>query len=192
MSHIVIISGSPTPGSRLNGLIQYVESKWAAADIKISHIRVAELPAEALLHAKFGDEAIVKAVGLVAEADGVVIASPVYKASYTGVLKAFLDLLPQTGLRDKIALPLFIGGTIAHLLAIDYSLKPVLNALGARNILGGVYAIDQWVERLEGGEHGLSPELLLRLDASAAQMAEELHWHGLRLAAREQEPSAAE
>ena len=181
MSHIVIISGSPTPGSRLNGLINYVENKWVADGHKISHIRVAELPAEALLHAKFGDEAIVKAVGVVAEADGVVIASPVYKASYTGVLKAFLDLLPQTGLRDKIALPLFIGGSLAHLLAIDYSLKPVLNALGARNILGGVYAVDQWVERLEDGQHGLSPELLLRLDASAAQLVEELHWHELKL-----------
>ncbi|MDQ0896682.1 NAD(P)H-dependent oxidoreductase [Paenibacillus sp. V4I7] len=61
------------------------------------------------------------------------------EASYTGVLKAFLDLLPQKGLECKVVLPLAVGGTISHLLAIDYALKPVLSALGARNILQGVY-----------------------------------------------------
>lgn len=74
----------------------------------------------------------------------VVIASPVYKASYTGILKAFLDLLPQTGLKGKVTLPLFIGGTIAHLLSLDYTLKPLLSVLGSRNIVGGVFTIDQW------------------------------------------------
>ncbi|WP_437719533.1 NAD(P)H-dependent oxidoreductase [Sorangium sp. So ce448] len=50
-------------------------------------------------------------------AAGVVIATPIYKASYTGALKAFLDLLPQFGLAGKAALPLATGGTLAHVLA---------------------------------------------------------------------------
>lgn len=58
---------------------------------------MAELPAEDLIHTKFESEAIVKANGLVAEADAVIVVSPVYKASYTGVLKTFLDLVPQKG-----------------------------------------------------------------------------------------------
>lgn len=180
MSHIVIISGSPTPGSRLNGLIEFVEGKWNEQGIKISHIRVADLPAEALLHANFKDEQIVAALALVESASGVVIASPVYKASFTGILKAFLDLLPQTGLKGKVTLPLFIGGTIAHLLSLDYALKPVLSVLGSRNILGGVYAIDQWVGRLDNGGFELSEELQERLARSAEELAEEIAWLDIR------------
>ncbi|TVX96450.1 NADPH-dependent FMN reductase [Cohnella terricola] len=180
MSHIVIISGSPTPGSRLNGLIEFVEGKWNEKGIKISHIRVADLPAEALLHANFKDEQILAALALVESASGVVIASPVYKASFTGILKAFLDLLPQTGLKGKVTLPLFIGGTIAHLLSLDYALKPVLSVLGSRNILAGVFAIDQWVQRLENGGFELSDELAERLDRSADELAEEIEWLDLR------------
>jgi FMN reductase len=180
MSHIVIISGSPTPDSRLNGLIQSVESKLSAQGVRVSHIRVAELPAEALLHANFKDEQILAALALVESASGVVIASPVYKASFTGILKAFLDLFPQTGLKGKVTLPLFIGGTIAHLLSLDYALKPVLSVLGSRNILGGVYAIDQWVQRLDDGGFELSEELQERLDRSAEELAEEITWLGIR------------
>jgi len=180
MSHIVIISGSPTPGSRLNGLIEHVESKWVEKNIKVSHIRVSELPAEALLHADFKNEQILSALALVESASGVVIASPVYKASFTGILKAFLDLLPQTGLKGKATLPLFIGGTIAHLLSLDYALKPVLSVLGSRNILGGVYAIDQWVQRLDEGGFDLSEELQERLTRSAEELSEEINWISIR------------
>jgi len=180
MSQIVIISGSPTPGSRLNGVIQRVENNWAKKGLGIGHIRVADLPAEALLHANFKNEAILAALAQVEAASAVVIASPVYKASYTGILKAFLDLLPQTGLKGKITLPLFIGGTIAHLLSLDYALKPVLSVLGSRNILGGVFAIDQWVQRLDDGGFELSEELSERLDRASDELAEELTWLGAR------------
>ncbi|MFC5402886.1 NADPH-dependent FMN reductase [Cohnella soli] len=176
MSSIVIIHGSPTPGSRLNGLIEFVESNLQEKGIEITHVQVAELPAEALLRANFKDESIIAAVGKVEAATGVVIASPVYKASFTGVLKAFIDLLPQKGLQGKAALPLFIGGTISHLLSLDYALKPVLSVLGSRNILGGVFAIDSWVTRLEGGGFELADELRDRLTNAADELAEEIEW----------------
>ncbi|MNI70021.1 FMN reductase (NADPH) [compost metagenome] len=63
-----------------------------------------------------------------------------------------------------MSLPLVIGGSIAHLLAIDYALKPVLTALGGRHILGGVYAVDQGIERLDGDKYVLSAEITTRLD----------------------------
>jgi FMN reductase len=59
-------------------------------------------------------------------ASGVIIVSPVYKAAYSGALKTLLDLLPQDILKDKPVFPLMVGGSGAHLLAIDYSLKPLL------------------------------------------------------------------
>ena len=70
------------------------------------------------------------------------IATPIYKAAYSGVLKSFLDLLPQDALRGKTVLVLGTGGSAGHLLALDYALKPVLAALGARHILDSIYAVD--------------------------------------------------
>lgn len=180
MSKIAVISGSPASNSRLYGLIEYVEGQLAAAGHEVTRINVADLPAEALVKAQFGNEELQRATALVGEADGVVIASPVYKAAYTGLLKTFLDLLPQTGLKGKITYPLFVGGTIAHLLSIDYALKPVVAALGGRIVLGGVYAIDPWIERLEGGGYGLADELKERLDRSTGEFIEELRWLAAR------------
>ncbi len=61
---------------------------------------------------------------------------------FSGALKTLLDLLPERALEGKIVLPLATGGTIAHMLAVDYALKPVLNALKAQEILHGVFADD--------------------------------------------------
>ena len=83
--------------------------------------------------------------GVLAGADGLIIATPVYKASFSGALKTLLDLLPERALEGKIVLPLATGGTIAHMLAVDYALKPVLNALKAQEILHGVFADDSQV-----------------------------------------------
>ena len=151
MAKVLIISGSPIRQSRLYGLIGEASAFLEAAGHQVETLHVAELPAEDLLKANFGSEAVKEAQGLVAEADAVIVASPVYKAAYSGILKTFLDLVPERGLDDKLALPLFVGGTIAHLLAVEYALKPVLAALGSRHILGGVYAVDQAIERLRRG-----------------------------------------
>lgn len=117
MGKIVVINGTPSLVSRINAVIEYAEDDLRGRGFEVERINVAELPAEDLIHTKFESEAIVKANGLVAEADAVIVVSPVYKASYTGVLKTFLDLIPQKGLAGKIVLPLFMGGslkTFAH------------------------------------------------------------------------------
>ncbi|WP_341346488.1 NADPH-dependent FMN reductase [Paenibacillus sp. FSL H3-0469] len=173
MAKIVVINGTPSLVSRINAVIEYAESALQERGYEVERINVAELPAEDLIHTKFESEAIVKANGLVAEADAVIVVSPVYKASYTGVLKTFLDLVPQKGLAGKIVLPLFMGGSLAHLLAIDYALKPVLSVLGARYILGGVYAVDSQAVRNDQGVVELAEELKLRLDSVLEELAEE-------------------
>lgn len=180
MAKVVIISGSPTPTSRLHGVIEIAKSALQQAEIEVEWIKVRDIPAEDLLYANFGSEAIVNANKLVAEADAVFVATPVYKASYTGVLKAFLDLLPQKGLERKIVLPLAVGGTISHLLAIDYALKPVLSALGAQNILQGVYVLDKQVTWAENGQAILDEEIAARLQESVTEFVQEIKWHTSR------------
>lgn len=173
MAKAVIINGSPTVGSRLTAIMDFAEQSLAAADFEITRIDVAQLPPEDLIHTKFESQHIVKANGLVAEADAVIIASPVYKASFTGVLKTFLDLIPEKGLAGKMILPLFIGGSLAHLLSIDYSLKPVLSSIGARHILGGVYAVDAQVARKEDGGFDIAEVLQERLNSAVEELVEE-------------------
>ncbi|MGG6311613.1 NADPH-dependent FMN reductase [Paenibacillus macerans] len=170
---VTVINGSPTPGSRLTAVIALTEELLVKEGLEVSHLNVGELPPEDLIHTKFESEAIVKANALVAGADAVIVASPVYQASYTGVLKTFLDLVPQKGLAGKVVLPLFIGGSLAHLLSIDYALKPVLSVLGARYILGGVYTVDSQVARTEAGGFEIAGELRGRLEENVKELVRE-------------------
>ncbi|MDQ8735082.1 NADPH-dependent FMN reductase [Paenibacillus sp. LHD-38] len=178
MPKIVIISGSPNASSRLNGITQYVEQQLIEKNLTVDLITVVSLPPEDLIHARFGSPAIVEANKLVEDADAVIIASPVYKASFTGVLKTFLDLLPQKGLDGKIIAPLFIGGTIAHLLSIDYSLKPVLASMGAKIYVSGVYAVDSQINRTQEPNEApvfeINEELTLRLTETVNELTREL------------------
>ena len=67
----------------------------------------------------------------VASAELVVVASPTYKATYTGLLKLFLDALPHRGLEGIVALPVMLGAAPGHALAVETALRPVLHELGA-------------------------------------------------------------
>jgi len=60
-----------------------------------------------------------------------IVASPTYKGSYTGLLKAFLDLLAPDALRGVVAVPVHTLGSAAHTLAADMHLRPLLIELGA-------------------------------------------------------------
>ncbi len=134
---------------------------------------IRELPAEALLLAEWGHPAIVKALAQVERARAIVVATPVYKAAYSGVLKVFLDLLPQTALAGKTVLPLATGGSPHHMLALDYALRPVLQSLSARHILPGVYATDAQIPRSTEGLYTPAAELSARLDEAVATLLAE-------------------
>ena len=73
------------------------------------------------------------------------------------------------GLRGKTVLAMGTGGSIGHLLALDYALKPVLSALGARHILDVVYAEDAQFVRDEQG-HQPVDALLQRLARALAPL----------------------
>ena len=130
---------------------------------------LADFPAEDLLYARW-DSPTVKAFNqAVAESDGLIVATPVYKAAYCGAVKTVLDLLPERALEQKVALALATGGSLGHLLAVDYALQPVLSALKARHIIGGVYATDSDFSKLDNGKHAFSPEIKQRLQAAVAR-----------------------
>jgi FMN reductase len=162
-------------------LLHYAGEKLALLGHCYQRLQVRDLPGTALLQADFRNAELAAACALVAQSDAVVIATPVYKAAYSGVLKAFLDLLPQDGLKDKLVLPLATGGSQSHMLALDYALRPVLSALGARHVLPSIYATDAQVlwseqdglaidagiaQRIADGVEHLSASLPARRDAA--------------------------
>ncbi|MDQ0268827.1 NADPH-dependent FMN reductase [Cytobacillus purgationiresistens] len=171
MTKVAIISGGPSANSRLNGLENETVAFLKKEGISFEQIKVRELPAEDLLHAIFDSPDIIAAHKKVETADAVIILTPVYKASYTGVLKAYLDLLPQKGFVDKAILPLVIGGTFGHLLMIDYALKPVFSALGATTIFHGAYVLDSEVERTEDESFFIDHEVQKRLQKELSNLA---------------------
>lgn len=146
MQEIISIAGSPSRTAKSAHVLRYVQSVMEAKGWRATTIAVRDLPAEDLLFARLDSGPIQEAHALLDQAQAVIVATPVYKAAYSGVLKAFLDLLPQDAFKGKIVLPLATGGSQAHLLAIDYALKPVLGALGATHILRGVYLLDSLLQ----------------------------------------------
>jgi FMN reductase len=90
----------------------------------------------------WGDEAVATAVASVQSAGAVVVASPTYKASYTGILKLFLDQFATDSLAGVVAFPVMLGGAWLHALAPEVFLKPVLVELGATCPVRGLYLLD--------------------------------------------------
>jgi FMN reductase len=171
---ILLLGGSPSAPSTTWRLLQLVGERLASLGHRTVALQVRELPAQALLRADLSDPAIAEAAALVAAADAVVVGTPVYKASFSGVLKTFLDLLPQDGLAGKLVLPLATGGSQSHMLAIDYALRPVLASLGPRQILPAVYATSEQLPWHP--ERGLQPApgIDARIAAGIEQLSHEI------------------
>lgn len=150
MTNVVTLAGSPSLRSRSSGLLAYTTELVKDAGLQVRAFGLADFPAEVLLQAQFSHPSVRAFIDAVAESEGLIVATPVYKAAYSGLLKIVLDLLPERALSHHAVLPLATGGSPAHLLAVDYSLQPVLTALKARHILGGVYATEadlRWTEQ---------------------------------------------
>jgi FMN reductase len=174
---VLLIAGSPTERSRSAALLAYVGSQLAQRGVPVERLRIRDLSPQALLLADFGHPSVVNAIHQVDQVQAVVVATPVYKAAYSGALKVLLDLLPQTALKGKTVLPLATGGSPHHMLALDYALRPVLQSLGARHILPGVYATDAQVTLTPEESYAIQPDIQDRLDEAVNTLVAE----GLRL-----------
>jgi SsuE family FMN reductase len=157
MATIATISSSPSEVSRTDAVLSYVTKRLLSHGHQVTPIVLRDLPAEPLLRGRADDPVIQAAIDVLAAADAVVVTTPVYKAAYSGLLKVFLDLLPQYALRGKAVLPLATGGTPAHVLVIDYALRPVLTSLGAGAIGQGWFVLSSHVRLYDGGGLLLDP-----------------------------------
>ena len=76
-------------------------------------------------------DTIKAALRTLGQADVLVVATPTYKAAYTGLLKAVLDQAPSGWLKGKVVVPLQVAASDRHALAVEVHLRPVLTELGA-------------------------------------------------------------
>ena len=167
---VVTLGGSPSQRSRSGVLLDHSRRWLQQQGVEVVSYQVRDFPAEDLLYARFDSPKVLDLLAQVANADGLVIATPVYKASFSGALKTVLDLLPERALAHKVVLPMATGGSIAHMLAVDYALKPVLSALKAQELLHGIFAEDSQIAYGEGSAQAqLVPILEQRLSEALEQ-----------------------
>jgi FMN reductase len=148
-----VVVGNPKPASRTLEAAQILGREIAGTEPTVV-IDLATYGAELL---GWATEATKAAQNSLLDLDCTIFASPTYKATYTGLLKLFLDQFPTDGLTGTVAVPLMLGAGPAHALAPELLLKPVLVELGATCPTRGCYLLDStyanpasygpWVER---------------------------------------------
>jgi FMN reductase len=143
MTRLVGVLGSVTPPGRLRTALAFALSTGSAdsnvvetelIDLADYHIDLAD--GRPLEQTSADTRRVVQTIGA---ADAVLFASPVYRASYTGVLKNLLDLLPVESLQGKPCGIVAMGATPHHYLGVDWHLRDVLTWFGAMAVPTSVY-----------------------------------------------------
>lgn len=144
---IAIVVGNPKPKSRTLKVAETLAEKLfgsAARDAEL--IDLADYRDEILL---WPSEKMDALNARVAASDVVIFASPTYKATYTGLLKVFLDRYPANGLAGVTAIPLLTGADQQHAMGPTVNLAPLLAELGAVVPGRGFYFAIAQMDRLD-------------------------------------------
>lgn len=157
------LCASPNRAQSKSGrLLDHALDRLATLHVPGRRIDLGELPAEALLGQGRHVE-VEEAIAATIDAQIVIAATPVYRATYSGLLKVFLDLFPNGALSGRVVVPIATGGSQTHLLALDHGLRPLFASLGALVTASAVYA---------GPEHFADEQALLdRVDKAVIEAA---------------------
>lgn len=137
---IVVVCGNPQPGSRTLGAgLAVAEVVRGLAGPPKPAVEVVELADVGSGLLAWGDPEVDRLRTLVRSARALVVATPTYKAAYTGLLKLFLDRFDQDELVGLPAVALMTGGSSHHSLAVEVHLRPVLVEIGASLPTRGLY-----------------------------------------------------
>jgi FMN reductase len=135
-ARVAVVVGNPKPRSRTYESALTLADRLGGADL------VVDLADHASELFDWSSETVGSLVEQVAGSRVVIVASPTYKATYTGLLKAFLDRFPHQGLDGVTAIPLMLGASHVHALAPEHGLRPLLVELGASVPTRGLYVLD--------------------------------------------------
>jgi FMN reductase len=143
--NLTVIVGNPKAGSRTRRLAEEVARQVGALvpPAEVSVIELADVAGELF---DWKSPAVAALVDRVLAADGLVVASPTFKATYTGLLKAFLDRFGADQLAAKPTVPVMTGGNAGHALAVEHTLRPLLVEIGASTPTRGLYVTEAEIE----------------------------------------------
>jgi FMN reductase len=132
---LVVVSSGETATSKTRALaVAALEHGGGALLIELS-----ELPADGLL-GRVQDDAVDEAVAAASAASVLVLATPIYRATYSGVLKAFLDRFATGALTNTAVVLIATAGSPTHFLALDTGGRSVVASLGGWTVPTVVYA----------------------------------------------------
>lgn len=137
----VAVAGSPSSSSRSALLLDHAIACLEERGALVTKVVLAGIPADELLGRASGP-ALEEARAAVVAAEIVVASTPVYRATYSGLLKVFLDQLPRESLVNAVALPIATGAMAEHATTID-DVRRLLESLGAMVVPEGVYGLDR-------------------------------------------------
>lgn len=163
MKLVVVSAGLSVPSSTRLLADRLAAATDRQAPVKIQVVELRELAVEIAHNFTngFPGRGLSAALDAVTEADGLIVVTPVFSASYSGLFKSFFDVLDKDALVGKPVLIAATGGTARHSLVLEHALRPLFAHLRAVVVPTGVYAASE-----DWGEQGL-PE---RIERAAGEL----------------------
>lgn len=121
---------------------------------------------------------LAEAIAAVEGADALILVSPVFSASYSGLFKSFIDVLDNKSLDGKPVLLGVTGGSERHSMVLDFAMRPLFSYLRARIMPTGVFAGPMDWGKGDAGDAASAGGLGARIERAAAELAAELAAHG--------------
>ena len=145
---IAVVVGNPKAGSRTLEIASALSARFvdAAPGAQVVTVDLAEFAGHLF---EWPHPEVDSLIAAVAESDLLIVASPTYKATYTGLLKAFLDRYGSDGLKGTTAIPLMTAGSDLHGLAPEVHLRPLLVELGSSVPTRGLFFVMSKYEQLD-------------------------------------------
>lgn len=143
--HIVGFAGSSSVPSRTRSLVETIAT--SAADRTGARTTIFDLvdihpSLGATLDPRHAPPDLVDLIETITNADALVVGSPVYKGTYTGLFKHLFDLIDPTALKDKPIVLTATGGSERHALVVDHGLRPLFAFFSADILSTGIYATE--------------------------------------------------
>ncbi|MFF1294060.1 MULTISPECIES: CE1759 family FMN reductase [unclassified Streptomyces] len=169
MKLVVVSAGLSVPSSTrlLADRLAAAVERLAPAEVQVVEVRDLAVAIANHLTSGFPGRALAAAQDAVAGADALIVVTPVFSASYSGLFKSFFDVLDKDVLAGKPVLIAATGGSARHSLVLDHALRPLFSYLRAVAVPTGVYAasedwgaegLDGRIERAAGELVALLPE----------------------------------
>ena len=150
MTTVAVVVGNPKPRSRTLEVASRVATAAArATDLEAAERITVDLADLGPQLFDWGSSEVRGAVDAVRSSTLAVVASPTYKASYTGLLKSFLDWFSTTDLLGVTVIPVMVGAGRDHALAVEVHLRPVLVELGATLPTRGLYVTEDALDVID-------------------------------------------